>query len=254
MTLFDLVGPIEIVALPELFVVADLEPTETLAPHGPIPSASDANMRSMENNPNIKGNVAEAAIRFEATKLGLAVWTPLTEHGRYDLVLEIAGELHKVQCKWGRLACDGTVIAVKLESTRYTPAGCVRTTYSAGELDLVAIYCGEIDRCYLLPESLFVGKRGVQLRLEPARNGQLACINLARDYEFDGAVAQLEERSDGIRKVRGSSPLSSTSPPPSSIGSNEFRNKLGYYLELAARGHELLVTRRGRPFVKVALA
>ena len=39
-------------------------------------------------------------------------------------------------------------------------------------------------------KGVFVGKRAVQLRLEPPKNGQRSCINLAEDYEFDGAVAQ----------------------------------------------------------------
>lgn len=208
----------------------------------------------MENNPNIKGNVAELKIAARAAELGLEVYGPLTEHGRTDLVIGIGGKLHKVQCKWGRLERDGQVISVKLESCRYTAAGAVRTRYQPGEVDLLAVYSADTGRCYLLPEPLFVDRGAVWLRLAPAQNGQRACINLADDYEFAGAVAQLEERLAGSQKVRGSSPLSSTSPLPSSIGSNEFRNKLGYYLELAARGHELLVTRRGRPFVKVALA
>lgn len=209
----------------------------------------------MENNPNIKGNVAELKIAARAAELGLEVYGPLTEHGRTDLVIGIGGKLHKVQCKWGRLQPEADVITVRTEGCRHTPGGAVRTKYLRGEVDLLAVYCGALERCYLLPEPLFVDRREVSLRLEPPRNGQRACINLASDYEFAGAVAQLEERVAGSHEVRGSSPLSSTSSPlPSSIGSNEFRNKLGYYLELAARGHELLVTRRGRPFVKVALA
>jgi PD-(D/E)XK nuclease superfamily protein len=208
----------------------------------------------VEDDPNFKGNVAEAAIAFAATRLGLPVYTPLTEHSRYDLVIEIGGKLEKVQCKWGRHRPEEGIVSVQLQQSRCTPGGYVHNSYEAGEVDLVAVYCGALDRCYLLPEPLFVGRRAVYLRLDPTRNGQRACINLASEYEFAGAVAQLEERRAGSAKVRGSSPLSSTSPPPSSIGSNEFRNRLGYYLELAARGHELLVTRRGRPFVKVALA
>jgi hypothetical protein len=206
------------------------------------------------DNPNVKGNVAELKIALEATKLDLEVYRPMTEHGRTDLVLGIAGKLHGVQCKWGRLARDGTVIVVQLESSRYTPAGCVRTRYQPGEVDFVGVYCGELDRCYLLPESRFVGMRSVQLRLAPARNGQRACINLAGDYEFTGAVAQLEERLPGRQEATGSSPVSSITSSPRAIGSNEFRNRFGYYLELAAQGHEILVTRWGRPHVRVALA
>ena len=53
----------------------------------------------------------------------------------------------------------------------------------------------------------------------------------------------------------GSSPPSSIAPSRShrrrTIGSNEFRNHLGYHIERAAAGEELFVTRRGKAFVHV---
>ena len=39
-----------------------------------------------------------------------------------------------------------------------------------------------------------------------------------------------------------------------SIGSNEFRKRFGYYLDLAAAGQELFITRWGNKFLRVALA
>jgi prevent-host-death family protein len=35
------------------------------------------------------------------------------------------------------------------------------------------------------------------------------------------------------------------------VGANEFRNHFGYYLERAANGDEILVSRRGRPYVRL---
>jgi prevent-host-death family protein len=56
-----------------------------------------------------------------------------------------------------------------------------------------------------------------------------------------------------MQGARGSSPLSSTSPPDTlHVGAHEFRNHFGYYLERAADGHEILVSRRGRPYVRVS--
>lgn len=205
------------------------------------------------DNPNVKGNVAEQAIILAAVKAGITAYTPVAEHGRTDLVLEVAGDLKRVQCKWGRLTPDGNAVLVQLAGSRLTPTGYVRSTYKADEVDLVAVYCGSLDRCYLLPERLFAGKSAVQLRLNPARNGQRSCINLAEQYEFNGAVAQLEERRHGMAEARGSSPLSSTPAPPMSIGSDEFRNRLGYYLDLAAEGRELFITRWGRRYLRMSL-
>src|SRR4051794_28754570 len=100
----------------------------------------------------------------------------MTEHERYDLVLEIGEKLHRIQCKWGRLDRGGDIIVVNLTSSRTTPNGYVRTRYEFGEIDFVAVYCGAVDRCYLLPERVFLGKGCVQLRLAETRNGQVSCI------------------------------------------------------------------------------
>ena len=207
----------------------------------------------MRNDPNSKGNIAEAAIAFRAISLGLSVSKPLTEHSRYDLVIEIGGELYRVQCKWGRMLPAATALTVNLCSSRWTPAGQVQTKYQAGEIDLVAVYCAELDRCYLLPERLFVDRRATQLRLVPPRNGQRSCINLADDYEFDGAVAQLARAPRWQRGGQGFESPQLHSNPPMSIGSDEFRNRLGYYLDLAAEGQELTITRWGKRFLRVTL-
>jgi hypothetical protein len=77
-------------------------------------------------------------------------------------------------------------VMVNLATCRHTPGGAIYTTCSAGEIDAVAVYCGELDRCYLLPIEEIAGRRAFHLRLEAARNGQQACINLASDYAFLG--------------------------------------------------------------------
>jgi prevent-host-death family protein len=202
---------------------------------------------------NQKGGIAETAITAAATRLGIPVLRPVVEHGRYDLAFEIGDRILRVQCKWGGLDDDGSIIKVSLQSNYLAPGGYVRTSYRPDEIDLVAVYCGELHRCYLLPSSLACGRTSVFLRLTPPRNGQRACINLASDFEFDGAVAQLEEHRHGMARVRGSSPLSSTpsSPDALTVGANQFRNHFGYYLERAADGHEVLVSRRGRPYVRL---
>ena len=96
------------------------------------------------------------------------------------------------------------------------------------------------------------------LRLKPTLNGQRACTKLASEFEFAGAVAQLEERLAGSQKARGSSPLSSTPSPrddePTVVGAHQFRNHFGYYMERAAEGAEILVNRRGRPYVRLVAA
>jgi prevent-host-death family protein len=202
---------------------------------------------------NQKGGIAETKIAAAATELGISVLRPIVEHGRYDLAFELGERILRVQCKWGGLDSEGAFIRVNLQSSWLSPNGYVHVSYTEDEIDLVAVYCADLDRCYLLPSSLAAGRRAIHLRLSPPRNGQRACINLASDFEFPGAIAQLGEHLRGTQRVAGSSPASST-PSTTEVGSNEFRNHFGYYLERAAAGNEILVRRHGRPYARLVPA
>jgi prevent-host-death family protein len=204
---------------------------------------------------NRKGAIAETQIAAAATHLGVPVLRPIVEHARYDLGFDIGGHIYRVQCKWGALQDEGAVIRVNLMSSWCTPTGYERRSYSEDEIDLVAAYCEELGRCYLLPSKLVAGRRCIDVRVKPPKNRQRANLNLAVDFELPGAIAQLGERLHGMQEVAGSSPASSTTPIPPDVlevGANQFRSHFGYFLEKAGEGHEVLVSRRGRPYVRLS--
>ncbi len=207
-------------------------------------------------NSDDKGAVAELAIALAAAKLSVPLWRPLREHSRADLVLEIGGRLQRVQYKWGALSPDGDVIKVRIGGCWFSPHGYVRTTYAPDEVELFGVYCAELDRCFLLPVELLAGRHDIWLRLTPPRNRQQSCITLASDFDFGGAIAQLGERVTGSHEVAGSSPASSTSSPgePIVVGSNPFRDRLGYWMDRVAAGDEVVITRRGRPRIRLSPA
>ena len=199
---------------------------------------------------NDKGNIAEAAITLEAMKLGIEVLKPVAEHARYDVAFDLGHRILRVQCKWARL--DGAVVCAHLVGFRHTSKGPVRSTYSADEIDAVALYCDELEQVYLIPVDLIDGQSAIQLRLRPPKNAQRAAIKWAEQFLLPGAVAQLGERCHGMAEVRGSSPLSSTtSADEISVGAHEFREKFGYWMERAAGGDEILITHRGRRYARL---
>lgn len=164
---------------------------------------------------NQKGTLAEAKIAARALELGFGVSRPLDDE-RYDLILDLRPALMRVQCKW--VCRAGEVIVARLYTSRRGPDGLINRRYSAGEFDAFGLYCHDNDECYLLPADEFVAFRQIHLRLSPTRNNQALGIQWARDYELGatlsrlpGPIAQLGERSDGIRKVVGSIPTGSTS-------------------------------------------
>ena len=199
---------------------------------------------------NDKGNVAEAEVVAAATRLGIPVLRPTAEHTRYDLVFDLPGGLTRVQCKWAPR--KGEVVVVRWHSTRRGRTGYIRSNYTAEEIDAVAAYCPGTDACYFIPVAAVGDRTAIQLRLSPPANGQRAAVHFAADYEL-GAVAQLGERRHGMAEVRGSSPLSSTlqANDQAVVGAHRFRNHFGYWMERAAGGDEILITRRGRRYARL---
>jgi prevent-host-death family protein len=200
---------------------------------------------------NDKGNIAEMAIALEATKLGIEVLKPVAEHVRYDLAFDLGDRILRVQCKWARL--EGSVVCVNLVGYRLTSRGSVRSKYTAEEIDAVAAYCQALDRVYFLPADEVAGRAAFYLRVAPTRNAQRAAINWADEYSL-GAIAQLGERVSGTHEVAGSSPAGSTPQADGEVvvGAHQFRNHFGYWMERAAAGDEILITRRGRRFARLS--
>jgi hypothetical protein len=161
-----------------------------------------------------KGGIAELAIAFAAARLGIDVYRPLQEGGRYDLIFGLGAAL-SLQFKWANRYDD--VRVVRAYRCRRTATGLLQRGYSAYEIDAVAAYCSELDTCYFSPVESISGQKVIQLRLGTARNNQRRKIRWAKDFEFAatlpqqlGAVAQLGERLAGSQKVTGSSPVGST--------------------------------------------
>jgi hypothetical protein len=157
---------------------------------------------------NQKGAIAATAITHAAVKLGTAVYRPVAEGGRFDVIFAFPdASVSRVQCKWEPVV-KGTV-AIRSYSARRAREGMRYRSYTAKEIDAVAAYCPGNGRCYYIPVARVDGRRVVHLRLEPARNNQVDGVNYAVEYEL-GAIAQLGERVAGSHEVGGSSPPGST--------------------------------------------
>jgi PD-(D/E)XK nuclease superfamily protein len=141
--------------------------------------------------PSQKGAVAEAAITAAAIQLGFVVLRPACEGGRYDLAIDMDPAFLRVQCKLAQRI--GGVLSVRIATSRYTPRGYVRTTYTAREIDAVAVYSPELGRCFLMPIGDVSGRTAVHLRVDPTGNNQAEGIIWARDYEFSVVIQWLYE-------------------------------------------------------------
>jgi hypothetical protein len=139
-----------------------------------------------ELTPSQKGAAAEAEIAATATRLCLLVLRPLGEGCRYDLGIDIGETILRVQCKWA--SRQGDVLTTRCITNRHTPHGYVSKTYAAEEIDAIAAYAPDTDRCYLLPIDEVEGRSALSLRIAPTRNNQARFVRWARNYEFERAI------------------------------------------------------------------
>lgn len=140
----------------------------------------------MQLTPSQKGAIAEAAFTAAAIQLGLLVLRPACEGGRYDLMIDLVPDVIRVQCKWARRA-DGVLIA-KLDTSRCTPNGYVRGTYTAKEVDAIGVYSDDLEQCFLIPIAEVEKGRAVHLRLAPTLNNQALRIRWAHRYELETSI------------------------------------------------------------------
>jgi hypothetical protein len=160
-----------------------------------------------ELSSNQKGAIAETAIVAHATRLGIDVFRPVFEAGRYDMIFAFpSGELARIQCKWADMS-EGAVV-IRSYSCRRGAGGMIVRRYGVEDVDAVVAYCAALDRTFYVPIERIASHRHFHLRVAPSRNKQRVGINLAEQYDL-GAIAQLGERLAGSQNVVGSSPTSS---------------------------------------------
>ena len=140
-------------------------------------------MRTVEWSTDQKGAIAESAIAAAAIKIGIDVYRPLQEGGRYDLVFDLGARLLRVQCKWAVRV--GDVVVVRCYSSRRAVEGMRVRKYTAKEVDVIVAYCFDTDRSYVVLPKHFVGRRQLHLRLAPSRNNQREGINWADDFALE---------------------------------------------------------------------
>jgi len=103
--------------------------------------------------------------------------------------VDLEPRLLRVQRKLAKRV--GGALAIRLQTSRYTPGGYVFTSYSADEIDAVGAYSVELKSCFLLPIAEVEGMRGVHLRLDPSGNNQARGVRWANHYELEPMIRKL---------------------------------------------------------------
>lgn len=127
--------------------------------------------------------LAELKVRQRAMELGVTVSVPTDSSARYDAIIDDGQRLYRAQIKYCDRQPSAAQGAVALELTSYHRSGKLSYAgYSANEVDVILAYIPRIDKILWLGPQIFEGRREIQIRLEPTKNGQRKGCLLARDF------------------------------------------------------------------------
>ena len=142
----------------------------------------------MESPKNL-GNKAEIVIISEFIKNDIPVSIPFGQNEPYDLVIQAKDGFKSVQVKHGTYR-EGCVISDIRHRTGFSKIS--YGTYD-GKADYIAVWCEELNTCYLLDINECQGKTQLRLRIDmPINNSCISTIIWAKDYEFANKVLLLK--------------------------------------------------------------
>jgi hypothetical protein len=127
------------------------------------------------------GERSEAMILARLSELGYFVYLPFGENHRSDMIVEDDdGNLHRIQCKTGRI-WNGCVVFNACSNNSYHHNG-GRRDYR-GQIDYFAVYVPDTRKIYMMHVD-HASKTECKLRLEPPKNNQEKHVRWAKDYEL----------------------------------------------------------------------
>lgn len=132
-------------------------------------------------HPKRVGDRTTLAVMLALVAQGFDVSVPFGENTRYDLVVDRAGRLFRVQCKTGRLR-DGAVRFATASTYGHLPSPQELRRSYAGEIDEFAVHCDDTQCVYILPIADVQTKATAHLRVEPSRNRQTRGVRRASDF------------------------------------------------------------------------
>jgi hypothetical protein len=160
-------------SFPRLFTEPEI--TTPASPHvrKPFPD------RPAKRDTKTTGDASEMRVILALVEAGYAVSLPFGENHRYDLIADDGARLLRVQVKTGKLR--GGVIKYSCSSSHAHRGGYRRPYF--GEIELLAVYCPQTRKVYLLPESQFVATQS-HMRVHPPKNNIKKGIRWARHFEL----------------------------------------------------------------------
>lgn len=119
----------------------------------------------------LHGDIAEQAAILEILKRGWGVMVPIGDRLPYDLVIDLEGQLKKIQVKsawWDEKKQNYVVDNRRTQTNRRVMK---RSSYLPGDFDFALLYIRELSIFYIMPFEIFNGY-GSEIHLVEAEKRQ----------------------------------------------------------------------------------
>lgn len=137
-----------------------------------------------------RGNVTEVECMLAFLKLGYNVLTPYGDCERYDFVVDILGNLYKIQVKSANANhIEDGYIEFNTSNKTTREGKFVRHAYTSEQIDYFMTSYN--NKCYLIPVEECSTCSSKRLRFIPPKNGQTKGITFAESYELERVVSKI---------------------------------------------------------------
>jgi len=142
------------------------------------PASEEKTAQSLRDTKR-RGEIGEAAFLAKASAMGFGVAKPWGDSHRYDLIVDVAGRLLKVQVKSAHCVCAQPGGGYHIRAHPHQ-----RTPYRADEIDLLVAYIVPEDIWYIFPPRAFRTMKS--MRLFPYRGRKMSKFEQYREawHEF----------------------------------------------------------------------
>jgi len=105
----------------------------------------------------LKADIAESAVATELLKRGFKVLQPVGDRLPYDLGVDLAGRLIRIQVKSAWFDEKARYYTVDSRRTKTNRRRMLRQRYNADDFDFAIIYIADLNVFYVMPVSVFLG-------------------------------------------------------------------------------------------------
>mgnify|MGYP006288098671 CR=1 FL=1 len=127
-----------------------------------------------------KGDLGVLKVKLDLVEQGFMLLNPETEHAPFDLVIYKDHSFRTVQVKYRSLNRRGT-LQIAFRSCYCNTQGTLFKEVPKDVIDIYAVYCPDVDRCYYFDPKLF--NKSITLRVDTPSNNQKQGIHLAEMFE-----------------------------------------------------------------------